>query len=311
MLYLDTVFMQHALLAGTGVGLACGLVGYLTVLRAQVFLGDALSHVAFVGSLGALVAGLAPMAGLFAATVGTGVVLGLLGQEGSGGGRVGGRRGAADGGRRGARAGNRGAGGAQIADDIAIGALFAWILALGALLLTVYTTSKSAGNAAGGVNVLFGSILGLSSAQAWTGLAVGIAVSVLSVLLARPLIFSTVDPAVAAAHGIPVRTLGIAFAGLMGLCAAEATQAVGSLLLLGLIAAPGGAARVLTANPYRGLVLSAAIAVVSVWAGLLLSALIPHFTPATAILGVAGLCFVLAHVPGQVSARIAARSVTA
>lgn len=297
MLHLDTSFMQHALLAGTGVGLACGLVGYLTVLRAQVFLGDALSHVAFVGSLAALVAGFAPMAGLFLATVGAGLLLGLLGQPG------GGRR------RGGSGAGARGAGGGQIADDIAIGALFAWVLALGALLLTVYTTSKSAGNASGGVNVLFGSILGLSAAQAWTGLVVGVVVSVLGVLLARPLIFSTVDPSVAAAHGIPVRLIGVGFAGLMGLCAAEATQAVGSLLLLGLLAAPGGAARVLTANPYRGLAISTAIALGSVWAGLLLSAAIPNFTPATAILAVAGLCFVLAHLPGRVSARRVARRI--
>ena len=294
MLYLNTAFMQHALLAGTGVGLACGLIGYLTVLRAQVFLGDALGHVAFVGSLAALVGGLPPMAGLFLATAGTGLFLGLLGQEG-GGHRGGKARGA--GGRGG------GSGGAQIADDLAIGSLFAWILALGAFLLTVYTTSKSAGNAAGGVNVLFGSILGLSAAQAWTGLGVGSAVCVLTLALARPLIFSTIDPAVASARGIPVRLLGIGFAGLMGLCAAEATQAVGSLLLLGLIAAPGGAARVLTANPYRGMALSAGIALGSVWAGLVLSAWIPHFSPATAILGVAGFCFVLAHVPGRLPGR--------
>lgn len=300
MLYLNTAFMQHALIAGTGVGLACGLIGYLTVLRAQVFLGDALGHVAFVGSLAALVSGFNPMLGLFVATVAAGLFLGLLGQEG--GGRSGrrGRRGGKAG--RGGSRGPRGSG-TQIADDIAIGSLFAWILALGAFLLTVYTTSKSAGNSAGGVNVLFGSILGLSAAQAWTGLGVGLAVCVLAVLVARPLIFSTIDPAVASARGIPVRLLGIGFAGLMGLCAAEATQAVGALLLLGLIAAPGGAARVLTANPYKGLALSAAIALASVWLGLLLSAWIPHFTPATAILGVAGLCFVLAHLPGWLSAR--------
>ena len=44
-------FMRNALLAGTFVGLACGLVGYFVVLRAQVFAGDALSHVAFTGAL--------------------------------------------------------------------------------------------------------------------------------------------------------------------------------------------------------------------------------------------------------------------
>jgi zinc/manganese transport system permease protein len=292
--FLDTVFMQRALLAGTGVGLACGLIGYLTVLRAQVFLGDALGHVAFVGSLGALVSGLSPLLGLTVGTVGAGALLGVLGQQGAGGRRVVGR---------GARAGAGAGAGAQAADDITIGSLFAWVLALGAFLLTVYTTNGSASNASGGVNVMFGSILGLSASQAWTGLGVGLLVCLLAVMLARPLIFSTIDPAVAAARGIPVRLLGVAFAALMGVCAAQASVAVGSLLLLGLIAAPGGAARLLTANPYRGLALSAAIALASVWLGLALSAWIPDFTPATAILGVAGLCFVLAHLPAQFATR--------
>jgi len=289
MFFFDTVFMQHALLAGTGVGLACGLIGYLTVLRAQVFLGDALGHVAFVGSLAALVSGFSPLLGLTVATVAAGAFLGLLGQDG------GGKRGA-----------GRGLG-AQIADDVTIGSLFAWVLALGAFLLSLYTTNGSAGNASGGVNVMFGSILGLSTSQAWTGLGVGLLVCVLSVVIARPLIFSTVDPAVAAAHGIPVRLLGIGFAALMGLCAAQASVAVGALLLLGLIAAPGGAARALTANPYRGLALSGAIALGSVWLGLALSAWIPNFTPATAILGVAGGCFVLAHLPGRLATVLSTR----
>ena len=296
-MFFDTVFMQHALLAGSGVGLACGLIGYLTVLRAQVFLGDALGHVAFVGSLAALVSGISPLLGLTVATVAAGAFLGLLGQDGGGGG----------GGRSGRRAAGR-ARGAQIADDVTIGSLFAWVLALGAFLLSVYTTRGSASNSSGGVNVMFGSILGLSTSQAWTGLGVGLLVCVLAVVIARPLIFSTVDPAVASAHGVPVRMLGIGFAALMGLCAAQASVAVGALLLLGLIAAPGGAARALTANPYRGLVLSGVIALGSVWLGLALSAWIPNFTPATAILGVAGLCFVLAHLPGHLSGRANHRS---
>ena len=49
----DHPFIRHALLAGTGIGAACGLVGYFVVLRAQVFSGDALSHVAVTGALAA------------------------------------------------------------------------------------------------------------------------------------------------------------------------------------------------------------------------------------------------------------------
>ena len=50
-------FVRNALLAGTAIALASGLVGYFVVLRAQVFAGDALSHVAFTGALAAAAAG--------------------------------------------------------------------------------------------------------------------------------------------------------------------------------------------------------------------------------------------------------------
>ena len=74
--------------------------------------------------------------------------------------------------------------------------------------------------------------------------------------IARPLLYATLDAAVAAAQGVPVRTLGLAFLALLGLVAAQATQAVGALLLLGLLAAPAGAAHRLSTHPYRGLALS-------------------------------------------------------
>ena len=58
--------------------------------------------------------------------------------------------------------------------------------------------------------------------------------------IARPLLFASVDAAVAAARGVPVTALGFGFLALVGATAAEATQAVGALLLLGLLAAPAG-----------------------------------------------------------------------
>ena len=55
-------FMRLALLAGTPIALACGLVGYVIVMRGQVFAGDALSHVAFAGALAAAAARYVPAA---------------------------------------------------------------------------------------------------------------------------------------------------------------------------------------------------------------------------------------------------------
>jgi zinc/manganese transport system permease protein len=63
------------------------------------------------------------------------------------------------------------------------------------------------------------------------------------------------------------------------------------LLFLGLLAAPAGAAHLLTARPYRGLALSAAIAVAAMWGGLALAYAVPSLPPSTAIIGVAAASY--------------------
>jgi zinc/manganese transport system permease protein len=112
--------------------------------------------------------------------------------------------------------------------------------------------------------------------------------------VARPLLFASLDAPVAAAQGVPVRALGFGFLALVGLVAAEATQAVGALLLLGLLAAPGGAAHRLTSRPYQGLALSTAISVASLWLGLTLAYVFPTLPPSTAIISVAVGAYALA-----------------
>jgi zinc/manganese transport system permease protein len=256
-------FMRNALLAGSFVGLACGLVGYFVVLRAQVFAGDALSHVAFTGALAAAVLGLDIRTGLFAATILGGIVLGVLGNR--------------------ARA-----------DDVVIGSLFAWTLGLGVLFLSIFTTKSSATNGTAGVRVLFGSIFGLSGTDVKVSVALATLASLALLAITRPLLFASLDAAVAAAQGVPVRALGLGFLALVGLVAAQATQAVGALLLLGLLAAPAGAAHRLTTNPFRGLVLSVVLAVGSVWIGLTVAYLFPTVPPSSAIIGGAVGSYLLA-----------------
>ncbi|MER6029490.1 metal ABC transporter permease [Streptomyces sp. NPDC001851] len=249
-------FFLHAFLAGTAIAAACGLVGYFLVLRAQVFTGDALSHVAFTGAMAALAFGADLRLGLFAATIAMALLFGALGRK--------------------ARP-----------DDVVIGSVFSWILGLGAFFITLYTTSRSTTNGTAGVSVLFGSIFGISSNSAVVAALVAAGAGLLVVLIARPLLFATLDEAVAAARGVPVRLLGYGFLALAGISAAEATQAVGSLLLLGLLAAPAGAAIRLTDRPYRALALSAGLAVLEMWAGLFASYAVPKMPPSFAIMAAA------------------------
>lgn len=93
----------------------------------------------------------------------------------------------------------------------------------------------------------------------------------------------------------------IGFLVLLAVVTAESTQAVGALLLLGLIAAPGGAARVLTARPYRGVALSGAIAVGSMWGGLALSYAIGALPASTAVIGLAAGAYAAASLWSRLS----------
>jgi zinc/manganese transport system permease protein len=88
--------------------------------------------------------------------------------------------------------------------------------------------------------------------------------------------------------------IGLVFLAVLGLVAAEATQAVGALLLLGLLSAPAGAAHRLTANPYRGFALSAALALAAMWAGLTLSYVIPSLPPSSMIISLAVAIYLVA-----------------
>jgi zinc/manganese transport system permease protein len=262
-------FLRNALIAGTAIAAAAGLVGYFVVLRGQVFTGDALSHVAFTSALAALAVGIDVRLGLVVGTVSGALVIGLLGRRGR-------------------------------ADDVVIGSVLAWVLGLGVLFGSLYTTNRSAGNGAAGVNVLFGSIYGLDGAQ--TAVAVVVAVVVVGAMLviARPLLFATIDEAVAAARGVPVRAVGLGFLVLVGLTAAQATQAVGALLLLGLLAAPAGIAQQLTARPVRAMLLSAAIGVGSVWTGLVISNVVSEVPPSFAIVAVVSVAYAATLVIGRV-----------
>jgi zinc/manganese transport system permease protein len=256
-------FVRHAFLAGTGIALAAGLVGYLVVLRNQVFVGDALSHVAFTGALAAFAAGVEPLLGLFGATVVVAVGMGMLG-------------------------------GSARARDVVIGTVFAWVLGLGVLFLSIYTTSRSSANGTVGVNVLFGSIYGLSVRQAVVSAVIGVGVAAVLGLTARPLLFASIDADVAASRGVPVRMLGIVFLIMVGITVAEAVQAVGALLSLGLMVTPAAAVQRVCARPLMAFWLSAGCAVLCLWVGLVINNAVPQIPPSFAVIALGFAVYLLA-----------------
>ena len=256
-------FIRNAYLAGTFVALASGCVGWFVVARAQLFAGDALSHVAFVGAIGAAVIGLDERVGLFALTLAVAGAMAALGRRGR-------------------------------ADDAVIGTVFAWVLGIGILLLTLLSTSSAGGAGIGAANALFGSIYSLSAGASRLSAAIALVVTAAVAIAARPLLLSTLDSVQAAARGVPVRLLGVGILLALAVVTAEGTQAVGALLVLGLLSAPAGAAHKLVSSPYAGIGLSGLLAVMATWSGLALSYAVASLPPSSAIIGFAAAAYVVA-----------------
>lgn len=235
---LQTTFMQHALLGGSMVALAAGLMGWFVVTRQNAFAAHALAHIGFPGATGAILVGAPVTLGLAVFCVGGGLLIGLFGK--------------------------------RVADrEVATGTILAFATGLGVLFASLATANASATT-----TVLFGNLLAISTDQLWVfGGFTLLVVGVLAVI-ARPLVFASVDPTVAEARGVPVRALGVAFVVLLALTITMAVQVVGTLLLFALVVTPAAAALRMTARPGLVAAIAVAIALGSVWAGLVLSAMV-------------------------------------
>jgi zinc/manganese transport system permease protein len=235
MIMLQYEFMRTAFIASAIVAVVAGCVGYFLVLRGQTFAGHALAHVGFTGATGAVLIGASPLAGLVLLTVAAGLGMGFLGD----------------------RLANR---------DVAIGLVLALALGLGLLFLHFFT-----GFATQATSLLFGNILAVSASTVWVLLALGVfCLGVLGVI-ARPLLFASLQPELADAKGVRLRLLSAVFLAIVALATAQCAQVVGVLLVFALMVGPAATAQRLTTRVTAGLLLSAALALIEAWSGLALA----------------------------------------
>lgn len=235
---LRSPFMQNALIGGSLVAVAAGLLGYFVITRQNAFAAHALAHIGFPGATGAILIGAPVTLGLAVFCVGGGLLIGLFGR--------------------------------RVADrEMATGTILALATALGVLF-----ASLASANASTTTSVLFGNLLAISDDQLVVYGVFTLAVVGTLAVLARPLVFASVDPAVAEARGVPVRALGVAFVVLLALTITMAVQVVGTLLLFALVVTPAATALRITARPVRVALIAVALALAAVWGGLVLSAMV-------------------------------------
>jgi len=228
--------MQRALIGSLIAVIATSIVGTWVVLRGLAFLGDALAHGVIPGIALAVLWGFSPLIGAFVAAV---VMSGLV-----------------------SVVSNR----TVIREDTAIGLLFVGMLSLGIVIVSrarAFATEVTA--------LLFGDVLGVTRDDITMQLAATAVVAVTTLVLYRPFLALTFNQAKAQALGMRPRLAQAALLGMLALSIVASFQAIGTLLVFGLLVGPPATASLLVHRVPIIMAVSMVLGSVSVVAGLVVS----------------------------------------
>jgi len=240
-------FMVNAFRAGTIVAIVAGVVGWFMVLRKQTFAGHTLAVSAFPGATAATLLGVSATAGYFSFALAAAIVIAFASRP------------------------SRGHRGGINEESAVVGTVQAFVLACGFLFARLYPGFLNSVNAP-----LFGSSFAITNTQVVTLGLVAVAVLAVLATIGRPLLFSSIDPDVAAARGVGVRAQGFVFLVILGAAAAEASQIAGALLVFSLLVMPAATAQRLTARPATSVTLAIVFGLLATWGGLFLAYYQPY-----------------------------------
>jgi ABC-type Mn2+/Zn2+ transport system permease subunit len=229
-------FLRHAIVVCTIAGGLCGLLGVFVTLRGMSYIGHGLSHAIFGGAAICAAIGVNFFVGAGVWGLASGLAVGRVSRR-----RI-------------------------IAADAAIGVITTASFAFGIALLGLYTRVRQSIEA-----TVFGSVLGVSTADMWIITAVAIATAVLIVGFYRPLLFTTFDPEVANVSGVNVARIDALLMLLLTFAILTSMKVLGVTLIAAALVIPPVIARLLTNSFARMLALSTSIGAFSGLVGMYLS----------------------------------------
>lgn len=263
---LGFAFMQRALLIAIITGAVCSVLSCYLVLKGWSLMGDAVSHAVLPGIVIAYVLGLPLAVGAFAAGLGCATATGYLKEN------------------------------SRVKEDTVMGIVFSGMFGFGLVLFTKVETDQHLNH------ILFGDLLGVSTRDLIeNGLVAGI--TLLAVLIKRrDFLLYSFDPQHAQAIGLPVRMLHYGLLILLSLTIVASLKAVGIILVVAMLIAPGATAYLLVNRFDHMLIIAAASSIVSGIAGTIISFHINGATGPCIVLFQTGL-FLLAFAWSSVSSR--------
>ncbi len=211
-------------------------MGYFLIVRGLTFAGHALPNIGFAGAAGAVLLGVDPVIGLLVFTISAAIAISILGK-------------------------------AMRERDIVVGIIMTFALGLGILFLSLYS-----GYAERVYSILFGQIVGISQQNVlFTAVSSLLTLAVL-LMLYRPLLFSSFDPEVAEARGVPVNMLGLAFLVLVAITVSIAVQIVGALLFFTLLIGPAATTVRIVQRPLWAILVAIILGISYIWLGIFFAA---------------------------------------
>ena len=241
-LYLSFPFVRYALVVGVLIALCSSLLGVTLVLKRFSFIGDGLSHVAFGAMAIASVLNLTnDMLLVLPVTILCAILLLRMGQH------------------------------TAIQGDAAVAMVSVGALAIGYLLMNLFSTST---NLSGDVcSTLFGStsILTLTKTEVWLCAALSVIVVAVFVLFYNKIFAITFDEDFARAAGTPARLYNLIVAVIIAVIIVLAMNLVGSLLISALVIFPALSAMRVYRSFLSVTICSAVVSVICALAGILIS----------------------------------------
>ncbi len=204
-------FMRRALVAVVLTGVVSGVLGSYVVLRGMAFIGDALSHAVFPGIVIAVALGRSILLGAMVVGLLTACGIALISRS------------------------------RRVSEDTAIGILFAGMFALGVVLVSSLASYQK-----DIADLLFGSILGVSTSDLELAAVATAVVLVTVLLLNKEFSLIAFDREMADAMRYPVFVLDLLLLALITLAIVVSLRAIGNILVLAMLVTPAATARLLT-----------------------------------------------------------------
>ncbi|HGO4127764.1 TPA: metal ABC transporter permease [Staphylococcus aureus] len=225
-------FLNRALITSIIVGIVCGTVGSLIVLRGLSLMGDAMSHAVLPGVALSFLFGIPMFIGALITGMIASVFIGYITSS------------------------------SKTKPDAAIGISFTAFLASGIIIISLINTTTDL------YHILFGNLLAITNSAFLTTIVIGSIVLILIIIFYRPLMISTFDPTFSRMSGLNTTLLHYFVMLLLSLVTVASIQTVGIILVVALLITPASTAFLISKKLYSMMIIASLISVISSIVGL-------------------------------------------